>query len=372
MEFRLYLQMLRRSWWIVVLTALSGLVIALAAVYFTTPVYQSTARFVISPNLAKFSEDDTDVLRSLEALDKRSIIATYAEVLNSERIYRDTVAAMGISPTELENYRHSTVVLPDANILELTAEGPDPRTVASLVNSLGQQAIDYISQLYTVYEITFMDTATPSGIPIRPQPLRDASLAFALGIVLGAVLAIIREQLRTPLEAFMARTQIDSISNAFTRRNFESQLNDLTGRSDDTLISLGLVRLEGLPSYLQVLPQPIIQQLLRKVTGVMRKELRGNDIIGRWDNHTFSIMLPNTPGSAAKSTLERLHSALSVPMQYSPDGETVLLEPKVGIGERLSGDPANLIIERAEAALDEAEHDEHGIILYKARALVGF
>ena len=104
----------------------------------------------------------------------------------------------------------------------------------------------------------------------------------------------------------------------------------------------------------------------------MHNELRGNDIVGRWDDHTFSIMLPNTPGEAAHRTLGRLHSKLSVPMVYSPDGETILLEPKIGIGERLSGESANLIIERAVSALDEAAHDDEGVILYKASALVGF
>jgi len=83
-------------------------------------------------------------------------------------------------------------------------------------------------------------------------------------------------------------------------------------------------------------------------------------------------MLPNTPGAAARQTLGRLHNKLSAPMVYSPDGETVLLEPKIGIGERLSGDPTNLIIDRAVSALDEASHDDEGVVLYKASALVGF
>lgn len=363
MELKLYLQMLRRSWWIVVLTALAALAIALAAVFLIQPTFRSTARFVVSPNLAQFGADDTDLLRSMEALDKRSIIATYAEVINSRRIFNDTATTMGISATDMAEYSHTTVVLPDANILELSVDGPNPGMTALIANSLGQHAIDYITQLYTVYEITFMDTASQPTIPISPQPVRDASLALVLGIVMGAVLAIIREQLRTPLEAFLARTQIDSTSSAYNRRFFEDQLDEFTGRSAESLITLGLVRLDGLTNYLQVMPQPVIQQLLRQITDVMRSELRGNDTIGRWDESTFSIMLPNTPGKAALSTLGRVQSALAAPMRFSPDGETVRLEPKVGIGERLAGDGASVVIERAESAMNEAEHDENGLVL---------
>lgn len=373
MELKLYLQMLQRSWWVVLLTAMTALVIALAAVYLITPVYRSTARFVVSPNLDQIgTQDDTDVLRSLEGLDRRSLIATYAEVINSERIFNQAAAALGLSELELEEYTHTTVVLPDANILELSVEGPNPGRTTLLANSLGQQAIEYITQLYTVYEVSFMDTASQPEEPISPRPLRDTSLAFVLGLVMGAVLAIIREQLRTPLEAFLARTQVDGSSSAYTRRYFEDNLDNFTGRSAEALVSLGLVRLDGLETYLQVMPQPIIQQLLRQITDVMRSELRGNDVIGRWDESTFSIMLPNTPGNAAERTLGRLQTALSNPMRFSPDGETVELEPKVGIGERMAGDGAGLVIERAETALAEAEHDEEGLILHKTRALIGF
>ncbi len=112
MEFKLYLQMLQRSWWIVLLTALAALVIALAAVFFIPPTFRSTARFVVSPNLEQIGlQDDTDLLRSLEALDRRSIIATYAEVVNSERIFNEAVAALGMSPAEILEYTHTTVTL---------------------------------------------------------------------------------------------------------------------------------------------------------------------------------------------------------------------------------------------------------------------
>ena len=41
MELRIYLQMLARSWWIILLTALAALAIALAAAVFIAPNYTS-------------------------------------------------------------------------------------------------------------------------------------------------------------------------------------------------------------------------------------------------------------------------------------------------------------------------------------------
>ncbi len=371
MEFRIYLQMIQRSWWIVLLTAFAALLLALVAIYVVTPIYQATATFIVNPNLASTSTEK-DVLNSLQALDKRSIIATYAEVLNSQKIFINTATTLGLSPDQIADYTHSTVVLPDANVLELSVEGPDPQMVAVLANSLGQQAINYISQLYSVYELTFLDSANVPEIPIRPRPIRDASLAFGLGLVMGAVLAIVREQLRTPLEAFLQRTRIDPASGVLTRRHFEDQLSDVIAANPETTLSLGLIRLDGLMGYIQLLPQPMAQRVLHQITDIMRKELRGNDIIGRWENGTFAILLPETSGGAAVATLGRVQLALSKPIRYSPDGETMHLEPKVGISERFKGDPVPLLIERVESALSEADLNEAGLMLYKTRAFTGY
>ncbi|MBT3390739.1 MAG: diguanylate cyclase [Chloroflexi bacterium] len=373
MEFRLYLQMLRRSWWIIFLTAFSALIIALGFVYFATPIYRASTLLIVSPNIEAIGDENQyQIVSSLVALDKRSIVGTYAEILNSGTVYNNTLTKMGLGIESMIDYEYFTVVLPDANILELAVEGPNPATVTVLANSLSQSAVEYISDLYTVYDIDILDAATQPIKPVRPQPVRDAALAFTLGLLLGAVLAIVREQLRTPLEALLERTQVDGISQAYNRRYFTDQLDSLTGKSPDILVALGLVKLDGLSNYLTVLPQPVIQQLLRQITAIMRKELRGNDIIGRWDDVTFSIMLPDTPGKAAYSTLGRVQMALSTPMRFSHDGEVILLSPKVGIGERLQGDGATVLVERAEGALDEAEHDESGLILFKTRALIGF
>ncbi len=370
MELRLYVQMLIRSWWIVVLTALAALTIALLAVYFATPVYEATASFVVSPNLV--STDESDLLRGLDVLDKRSVLVTYAEILNSQRIYQATIAEEQFAARNMSAYETSTVVLPEANVLELTVRGTNPDVVAALANGLGEQAIDYISFLYTTFEVNFIDTASVPTQAISPRPVRDMSLAFALGLLFGAVLAIIREQLRTPLEAFLLRTHIDGESGAYNRRHFEDRLEDLTILSSENLVSMGIVRLDGLMSYLQLLPQPLLQQVMKRITEIMRQELRGNDIIGRWDNNAFSVLLPDTPGPAAVATLGRVQIALSKPLRYSPDGETMMLTPKIGISERVAGEPARVLIERTETALAESDREESGLVLYRTRALVGF
>jgi len=366
MELRIYLQMLRRSWWVIALTALAALAIALAAAILVTPQYQARATFLVSPNLSLIEQ--ADIVDSMEALDKRSIIATYAEVLNSARIYSGAVAALGLTIADLgDDYSRSAVVLPEANILELTVEGPDPEIVAALLNSIGFEAIEHVMHLYSAYDFTFLDPAIVPTIPILPQPVRDSVLALGLGAIMGAVLAIIREQMRVPLETFLQRTSRDDDSQAFTRAYVEKRLDEAVTQSPTAVMSLGLVHLEGLDGYLDVMPQPVVQRILRQITQTMRQELWGTDIVGRWDKTTYSVFMHETTGTSAVSTLGRVQLSLSKPVRYTPDGETLSLRPKIGIAQRSPGDPVPLVIERTEQALKLASHKDTGLHFFKVQ-----
>src|SRR5512134_3648318 len=103
MEIKLYLRMLQRGWWIIVVTTLVAIIVTLIASYFATPIYRATTRFVISPS-ATFVAEGNNVLNSLATLDKRSIITTYAEVLNSPRIHRETFELLRLNEADLKEY----------------------------------------------------------------------------------------------------------------------------------------------------------------------------------------------------------------------------------------------------------------------------
>jgi uncharacterized protein involved in exopolysaccharide biosynthesis len=127
MEIRLYFQMLLRGWWVILLVALVAVAMSLGISYTAVPQYQSAARFIVSPNASLGS--GRDVVNSLDTLDRRSIVSTYAEVMNSNRIMADTVAALNLKPDDLKDYTYQAVVLPESSVMELTVSGPNPEAM---------------------------------------------------------------------------------------------------------------------------------------------------------------------------------------------------------------------------------------------------
>lgn len=350
MEIRLYLRMILRGWWLILLTTLAALNIALVIAYLATPLYRASAKFVVSPSPSLSREGD--VVSSLDTLDKRSIISTYAEVLNSQRIYSQTIESLELTPDSVSGYVGSVVVLPDAAVLELSFDGPDPRVATLLVNSVGSQAIEYSKSLNQVYDLSFLDPAIVPTEPYTPQPVRDSALAVVLGIAIGSALAIIREQLLIPLDALRQRNIIDSTSSAYTRRHFQTLLEKELARSSISPLSIALIRLQGLNELIDTLPPAIVYQLLHEITVILRNELRGSDSIGRWDDTCFALLLPATPGGAATRTVERIVQSLSMPIHIEQlDFE---IEPRYGLGVRQANELASSLIQRAETSLDQS------------------
>lgn len=327
MQIRIYLRMLQEGWWLIALSALSALLIALLMSYTVTPLYRATARFLISPNNDVMS--GRDIVNSLTALDKRVIGMTYAEVLSSDRIYRDTSEALQIDYNILRGYSLSAVVLPEASVLEFSASGENPNIAALFANGAGVQGIEYIKSINDVYSVTFLDAAVAPSSPYNTNPSRDAALALVLGLVVGAALAMLRGHLRPPLEFIRRQRITDSASGANTRGYVLEQI-DSVAKATGEAPAVGVIRLDGLREAAEALPHVLQQRLLRQVTGLLRDELRGNDLVGRWDERSFVLMLPGANESSAHQVVQRIAAQLDTPLSI-PGGERITLQPRFAV-----------------------------------------
>jgi len=364
MEVKLYFRMLQRSWWIILLTALSAALAALLTVYFTTPIYRASTRYIVSPNPSALG-GESNVIYSLDTLDKRSVITTYAEILNSPRIYDETLSELGLDDNPaIELYSYGAIVLPDTNIIEFSVQGPDPILVASLTNRTALSAVQYIEGLYQVYDMTLLDSANAPTSPISPQPVRDTGIAVVVGLALGVALALVRELLRTPIVQFMQDRKLDPVSLALNRDEFESRL-EVQAFASVTDFSLCIVHLDGLSDFINILPLPTTESILRHVTQVLKNQLRGNDLVGRWNDVDFIVLLSETPGDAAMNTMGRVRTALSVPIRIDISVEDLAFHPKIGIAEYRIGDTAASLLDNTNWALELAKKNT-GIYLLRA------
>ena len=355
MEMNIYLRTLQRGWWIIVLVMLAAMNFSLLISYLTPPVYETSSRFVVSPNSAVYS-NSWDIVSSLDTLDRRSIINTYKELLASPAIYGTSPEIQKMNPAELETkYNIAVVVVPDTNILRLTVDGPDPKTVVDIARAIGSQALDYINKLYPVYNFSVLDQPALPTKPVRPEPVKNAGLALVVGAILGIGLAFSREQLQYSFERLRERSIIDPVSSAFNRAYFERKLREEVTQNPDTNLSLGIINFRGIEERMDVFPQATIDRVINKVTQTLKSELRGRDIVGRWDSAQLSVMLPSAPSSAVESTFKRIQKYLDEPIQLNETGDLVIRpDPCIGVISRNQFESSDALIERAKAAVEQA------------------
>lgn len=192
-QINFYINMIRRSWWVVVLCTLGTLSVALMLVYNETPLYRTSAKFIITPHPDLELRDE---ISAMNPLDDETLPGTFAEILNSGLIYDTAADRLRMDDNMRNEYSRRAVVLPQARVLELFVEGPDPEVATRLANTIGEEAMDYINERYEIYQTNFLDEARAPGSPYSPAPKRTAAVALMLGLVVGAGIAFLREQLR--------------------------------------------------------------------------------------------------------------------------------------------------------------------------------
>ncbi len=342
---------------------LLGWTVSLAISYTSTPIYRAEASLIVFPNANLTSS--RDVVTSLDTLDKRSITSTYEDILNSDRVFQETVKALNMELNAVRGYRRFTVVQQDSNTIYLDVEGPDPFISAKLANGIGENSIRYIKGIYQVFDISFLDQAVPPQTHVYPQALRDGGIAAGSGFLLGIILAILIDIIRAPFESYRRRSMIDKITGAFTQRHFKHLLDQEIAENPSEPLSLARLDLEGLLELVDVIPEKVLSDLMHNVTETLLKQLRGNDAIGKWNASGYILLLKSTPGSAATRTMERIRQVLAEPIKVESLDEALSLLPCIGLAERIQEDePSNLIIERAETALQQARQSDKKTVYY--------
>jgi capsular polysaccharide biosynthesis protein len=167
-----------------------------AAAVFTArqhPLYRATATQVVAPTSAVM--DTGDILRSLETLERRTVIATFARIPTAPRAQQEAAGALGLPPG-LDEFRVEASVLPSTNILRIDVVGPDPSRAAALANALAAHTREEVQSLYRIFTLRPLDDASPPARPFHPEPRRNYAVAACLGLFAAVATVLLVDHLR--------------------------------------------------------------------------------------------------------------------------------------------------------------------------------
>lgn len=144
----------------------------------------------------------------------------------------------------------------------------------------------------------------------------------------------------------------DSLTGAMTRRNFETQMEDI--RSANLPASLIFLDIDHFKSINDTFGHPAGDLALKEVVNCLTKCIRRGDCIGRLGGEEFGILLPQASGDMAMIMADRLRTTvMEKPLAALAHRQITI---SLGVAERENQETAEDWIKRADLALYQAKH----------------
>ncbi len=207
MNFSALFRILVTGWWIIVLALMVTVGATLFFTFTQSPVYQAVTTLVVVP---KDLGDPRDSLHSLDTLDRRTLVATFAKIPASQTVREKAQAQLGLTSAPMQPYEITVRVVPDTNILQVSVEGPAPDLVQRLANAVAEQARHRGEEFYGLYELKVLDPASQPSLPVRPEKARNLAVGIVLGLMLGVGVALGAEYFRQSKSAPAANVEATS------------------------------------------------------------------------------------------------------------------------------------------------------------------
>ena len=178
-----------QRWWLVLLVALVSVAIAAWLTARQEPLYRASSSLVVAPNTSL--EDPIHILRSLETLERRTVVATLADIPASAKALTLAAESLEEEASAFQSYRIRGSVKPQTNIIRIEVTGPNRAQVALLANALADSTVKSGRSMYRIYAMRPLARAGAVGVPVHPNPKRNIMMALVLGLALGLFAAIL-------------------------------------------------------------------------------------------------------------------------------------------------------------------------------------
>jgi capsular exopolysaccharide synthesis family protein len=197
MEMLHYLRVLRCRWMIVAASVLFALTSAALVTARTTPRYAASITLIVSA--PEGSGNVTTAYQALLLSQQR--VKSYAALIHSQSVATGVAKRLhdGVTAEELQQ-RITAQAIPDTVLLRATVTDPSAAHAAQVADMLGTEFSHYVDGLerprspaHPGVKITVADGAVLPAAPVSPRPVRNLGVGLLIGLIIGAIGAVLRE-----------------------------------------------------------------------------------------------------------------------------------------------------------------------------------
>lgn len=194
MELRDAISALRTRWWLPIVVLLFAGGAALGVSLLTTPLYQSSTQLFVSAN---GSNSPAGQAQSDQVAQDR--VASYAQLVAGPDLARRLVDNLGLPMTPEQLQKEMAVsAVPGTLLIKVTVTDPSPQQAFRIAQAVGAEFPVQAAQLETAdatpspVRVTVAEQPRVPDRPSSPQLVRNVGIAAVLGLLVGAVAALMR------------------------------------------------------------------------------------------------------------------------------------------------------------------------------------
>ncbi|MFI2711122.1 polysaccharide biosynthesis tyrosine autokinase [Micromonospora sp. NPDC018662] len=189
-----YLRLVRRHWWIMLVTVMLTVGAAALVTVRTPPRYQASVTFFVTTP----SQAVTAAYQGSLFLQQR--VKSYADLLTSDRLAQSVVAdaPLGLTADQVRS-RISTSTKPDTVLLTATVTDTDQTRALKTTEALSAKFTELVRKVETPpneqvspVKVEVVSGPRVTASPVSPRPVRNLVLGGLLGLLVGAGLAVLR------------------------------------------------------------------------------------------------------------------------------------------------------------------------------------
>jgi diguanylate cyclase (GGDEF)-like protein len=291
----------------------------------------SSLRGVISEVLRDDGHDVTETASPIEALE---ILASDAYPLVITDIVMDGM-------TGIELLKRIKEVHSDTEIIIMTSHA----SLSTAIQAIQLGAYDYVIK-------NFEDLVSISDVVNRVA--EKVSLKVENRRLIHE-LDRKQEELDITHEAHQRLTDKDALTGLYNATHFREALTAEITRSalHDGTFSLLLVQVDAFQDYRTLNGERAAETLLCQLAEIITKRLRGSDLVCRYDDERFALLLPETPGDGAghfRRSLQQRIKETSLPGAEPTSNGRITVHMGITTYQDDGSDSAALL-DHAEAAL---------------------
>lgn len=191
MDLRQFFMLMLRGWWVIVLAVIVTLASTAFFVSRQAPEYRASTTVELTPYAGLEAREVVDVYN---LLDKRNLSNTLARKAEGSTMALLVAEKLAIDLGVVNHADISAIVLPDSNLIEISASSSNRDLAAAICNTVADEMLGPTPD--TILQIEAIDRATPPTNPISPQPNRLLVLALFSGLVIGIGFVLLEHLVR--------------------------------------------------------------------------------------------------------------------------------------------------------------------------------